>query len=189
MSQDVRHLFESIGEHFSSRGTQPTPCRRTCFSELLEAGMADIRYAYDGAYRQPETLSLAQRAEYGLRNPSTLAAPSSNLPHVNVKCGDFANAELVRGATGFEPTAPSRRATVPIFLPTSLTACVAQRYASTDVRRLPAVEQVNVRKFSGRRPAHHCLQYRSFTARAGEYAIRCVVFRGRSFAAGTTWTR
>jgi hypothetical protein len=189
MSQDIRHSIESIGEDFPGRVTRPTACRRTCFSELLEAGMADIRYAYDGAYRQPETLSLAQRSEYGLRNHSTLAAQSSNLPHVNVKCGGCANAEPVRGATGFEPTAPSRRATVPILLPTSLTACVAQRYASTDVRRLAAAKQVNDRKFSGRRPAHHCLQYRSFTARAGEYAIRCVVFRGRSFAAGTTWTR
>jgi hypothetical protein len=189
MSKDVRRLIESIGEDLSSRGTRPKACPRTCFSELLEAGLADIRYAYDGAYRQPETLSLAQRSEYGLLTHSTLAAASSNLPCINIGCGDFSTAAPVRGAAGFEQTAPSRRATVLTLQPKSFGACAAQRYAPNGVRRLPAADQVNDRTFSGRTPPRHCPQYRSFTARVGEYAIRCVVFRGRSYAGGTIWTR
>jgi hypothetical protein len=189
MSQDVRRLIESIGEDVSGRVTRQKTCPRTCFSDLLDTGLADIRYAYDGAYRQLETLSLAQRSEYGLPNHSTLAAPSSSLPCATIDCGDFSTAVLVREAAALPPTAPSPRAAVLALPPRSLGACVAQRYASNDVPRLTDAGPVNDRTFSGRKPSRHCSQYRSFTARVGEYSIRCVVFRGRSFAGGAIWTR
>lgn len=45
------------------------------FSVALRDGLADVAYAFDGAFRQPGSLSRAERAAYGLR-PTVVAVAS-----------------------------------------------------------------------------------------------------------------
>ena len=141
------------------------------------AGMtkfADVLFAYDGAYRLPATLSLGQRAAYGLRGkPCKAAALSAARPVVDKTpaAGCRSQARSVQapsGACTHEPPSKASRA--------------ARRHGRLVLALSPAfVQCLHRRAGTPAQPAVKLPAKAPFRMRvsAGRTVLYCVAWRGR----------
>ncbi len=142
---------------------------------------ADVAFAFDGAYRPPESLSLAQRAAYGIRAAAEAVAPSP--PALGKNSGLVLQAVRAVEVHGRPPSSDSTR-------PPS-----AAKGAAVRPRRFAAATSSDRRRACSRlrtlRPAPLASKPRLFTLtmRQNGRAIRCVVWRGRTTLAVFTSAR
>lgn len=188
MSQDVQRLGWSIEQDVPSQSVRP---RRTAFGDLLRVGLADVRYAYDGAYRLPESLSLAQRSEFGLCERAGFRPPFATVPSIDMgTTGALLAGALFPRAADVEGSTPHGHAKVPAARRGPYNVQTTLPYPPADApRHIAAKHARNRAGCAWKSTTDQRYPYSCFTASVGELAIRCIVFRGRSFVGAAPWTR
>jgi len=143
-----------------------------------------LRYAYDGAFRARGSLSLAQRAAYGLESAMRIersrtepapVAPGARFRTVEAFAAIPFAFRVRRSAVELE------RADEPTHAGAILTAADGAQKPASAARPL-----LQVRRATNRSDFP---SYRRFTARLGQTKLDCIVLCGRAFAGLRSWTR
>jgi len=156
------------------------------FAEALQRGFNDLDFAYDGAYRQRGSLSLAQQSAFGLvRSPKPYrrtCRPGREDARKNDKLAAPACATLRPGEARLSELMPSR----------GLFARAASQHQSPnappchELRRKSLPLGRNHETSAGSN--HQRVPRAIFSIRCGATIARCVVVGGRAYVGIVAWT-